>query len=166
MLPEGYVRLARRLCEITPGTFPKKALLVNSGAEAIENAIKIVRQATGRPAIISFHNSFHGRTLMAMTLTGKVAPYRQNFGPYAPEAYQVPYPYEYHRPAGMAAESLGGACVEAVRQLFKTTVGADRVAGQPLQNRARGGGLGGAPARFLSPARRPPSPESNTLLAP
>src|SRR5256712_7163445 len=93
MMPEGYVRLARRLCEITPGAFPKKALLLNSGAEAVENAVKVVRQATGRPAIISFHNSFHGRTLMSMTLTGKVSPYRQNFGPYAPEGYQVPYPY-------------------------------------------------------------------------
>ena len=85
MMPEGYVRLARRLCEITPGAFPKKALLLNSGAEAIENAVKVVRQATGRPAVISFHNSFHGRTLMSMTLTGKVSPYRQNFGPWAPE---------------------------------------------------------------------------------
>src|SRR5205085_592580 len=129
MMPEAYIRLARRLCEITPGRFPKKALLINSGAEAIENAVKIARQATGRPAVISFHNAFHGRTLMSMTLTGKVAPYKQNFGPYAPEVYQVPYPYEYRRPAGMAAESLGGACVEAVRQLFKTTVSADRVAG-------------------------------------
>src|SRR5437899_2727117 len=129
MMPEVYVRLARRLCEIAPGTFPKKALLLNSGAEAIENAVKVVRQATGRPAVISFHNSFHGRTLMSMTLTGKVSPYRQNFGPWAPEVYQVPYPYEYRRPVGMAAESLGGSCVEAVRQLFKTTVPADRVAG-------------------------------------
>src|SRR6267378_2495955 len=129
MMPEAYVRLARRLCEITPGAFPKKALLLNSGAEAVENAVKVVRQATGRPAVISFHNAFHGRTLMSMTLTGKVAPYKQNFGPYAPEVYQVPYPYEYRRPAGMSAESLGGSCVEAVRQLFKTTVPADRVAG-------------------------------------
>ena len=136
MMPEVYVRLARRLCEITPGAFPKKTLLLNSGAEAVENAVKVVRQATGRPAIISFHNSFHGRTLMSMTLTGKVLPYRQNFGPYAPEVYQVPYPYEYRRPAGMVAESLGGSCVEAVRQLFKTTVSADRVAGilvEPVQ---------------------------------
>ena len=153
MLPEVYVRLARRLCEITPGAFPKKALLVNSGAEAVENAVKVVRQATGRPAIISFHNSFHGRTLMSMTLTGKVAPYRQNFGPYAPEVYQVPYPYEYRRPAGMAAESLGGACVEAVRQLFRTTVGADRVAGilvEPVQGE---GGFVVPPPDFL-PALR------------
>ena len=149
MMPEVYVRLARRLCEITPGGFPKKALLVNSGAEAVENAVKVVRQATGRPAIISFHNSFHGRTLLSMTLTGKVAPYRQNFGPYAPEVYQVPYPYEYQRPAGVAAESLGGACVEAVRQLFRTTVGADRVAGilvEPVQGE---GGFVVPPPDFL-----------------
>jgi 4-aminobutyrate aminotransferase / (S)-3-amino-2-methylpropionate transaminase / 5-aminovalerate transaminase len=149
MMPEGYVRLARRLCEITPGAFPKKALLLNSGAEAIENAVKVVRQATGRPAVISFHNSFHGRTLMSMTLTGKVSPYRQNFGPWAPEVYQVPYPYEYRRPAGMAAESLGGSCVEAVRQLFKTTVPAERVAGilvEPVQGE---GGFVVPPPDFL-----------------
>ncbi len=149
MMPEAYVRLARRLCEITPGQFPKKALLLNSGAEAVENAVKVVRQATGRPAIISFHNAFHGRTLLAMTLTGKTMPYRQNFGPFAPEVYQVPYPYEYRRPAGMAAESLGGACVEAVRQLFKTTVSADRVAGilvEPIQGE---GGFVVPPPDFL-----------------
>jgi len=84
-----------------------------------------------------------------MTLTGKVAPYKQNFGPYAPEVYQVPYPYEYRRPAGMAAESLGGACVEAVRQLFKTTVSADRVAGilvEPVQGE---GGFVVPPPDFL-----------------
>src|ERR1700730_11607152 len=154
MMPEAYVRLARRLCEITPGTVPQKALLVNSGAEAVENAVKVVRQATGRPAIISFHNSFHGRTLMSMTLTGKVSPYRQNFGPYAHEVYQVPYPYEYRRPAGMSAESLGGSCVEAVRQLFKTTVSADRVAGilvEPVQGE---GGFVVPPPDFLPALRK------------
>lgn len=149
MMPEGYVRLARRLCEITPGSFPKKALLVNSGAEAVENAIKIVRQATGRPAIISFHNSFHGRTLMTMSVTGKVAPYKQNFGPYAAEVYQVPYPYEYQRPSGMSAESLGGACVQAIAELFRTTVPAERVAGvlvEPVQGE---GGFVVPPPDFL-----------------
>jgi 4-aminobutyrate aminotransferase/(S)-3-amino-2-methylpropionate transaminase len=154
MMPEVYVRLARRLCEITPGVFAKKALLLNSGAEAVENAVKVVRQATGRPAVISFHNAFHGRTLMSMTLTGKVAPYKQNFGPYAPEVYQVPYPYEYRRPAGMAAESLGGACVEAVRQLFKTSVSADRVAGilvEPVQGE---GGFVVPPPDFLPGLRK------------
>jgi 4-aminobutyrate aminotransferase/(S)-3-amino-2-methylpropionate transaminase len=154
MMPAVYIQLARRLCEITPGGFAKKALLLNSGAEAVENAIKIVRQATGRPAVISFHNSFHGRTLMAMTLTGKVSPYRQNFGPWAPEVYQVPYPYDYRRPAGMAAESLGGACVEAVRQVFRTTVPADRVAGilvEPVQGE---GGFVVPPPDFLPALRK------------
>ena len=154
MMPEAYIMLARRLCEITPGDFSKKALLINSGAEAIENAIKIVRQATGRPAVISFHNSFHGRTLMSMTLTGKVVPYRQNFGPWAPEVYQVPFPYEYRRPSGMAAESLGGSCVQAIRELFKTTVPADRVAGilvEPVQGE---GGFVVPPPDFLPSLRR------------
>src|SRR6202043_3061215 len=96
MLPDVYVELCRRLCALAPVPAPAKALLVNSGAEAVENAVKIVRQATGRPAIISFHNSFHGRTLMAMSLTGKVHPYKQNFGPYSPEVYQAPYPYTYN----------------------------------------------------------------------
>src|SRR6202171_720270 len=149
MLPEVYVRLARRLCEITPGAFSKKALLLNSGAEAVENAIKIVRQATGRPAVISFHNSFHGRTLMSMTLTGKVAPYKQNFGPYAPEVYQVPYPYEYRRPAGMTAESLGGSCVEAVRQLFRATGRAERVPGTLVEPVQGEGGFVVPPPDFL-----------------
>ncbi|HYM50381.1 MAG TPA: 4-aminobutyrate--2-oxoglutarate transaminase [Candidatus Limnocylindrales bacterium] len=149
MMPEGYVRLARRLCEITPGAFAKKALLVNSGAEAVENAIKVVRQATGRPAIISFHHAFHGRTLMTMSVTGKVAPYKQNFGPYAPEVYQVPYPYEYRRPSGMAAESLGGACVQAIAELFRTTVPAERVAGVLVEPVLGEGGFVVPPPDFL-----------------
>jgi len=149
MMPEVYVWLARRLCEITPGSFAKKALLLNSGAEAVENAVKVARQATGRPAVISFHNSFHGRTLLSMTLTGKVSPYKQNFGPYAPEVYQIPYPYEYRRPAGMSAESLGGLCVQAVADLFRTTVPAERVAGvlvEPVQGE---GGFVVPPRDFL-----------------
>ena len=165
MMPALYVRLARRLCEITPGGFDKKALLVNSGAEAVENAIKIVRQATGRPAIISFHNAFHGRTLMTMSVTGKVSPYKQNFGPYAPEVYQVPYPYDYRRPAGMAAESLGGACVEAIRQLFKTTVSADRVAGilvEPVQGE---GGFIVPPPDFLPALRQLGTEHSIPMIA-
>ncbi|HEY9288879.1 MAG TPA: 4-aminobutyrate--2-oxoglutarate transaminase [Candidatus Dormibacteraeota bacterium] len=165
MMPEAYIRLARRLCEITPGRFSKKALLINSGAEAIENAIKIVRQATGRPAVISFHNSFHGRTLMSMTVTGKVAPYRQNFGPWAPEVYQVPFPYEYRRPAGMAAESLGGSCAQAIRDLFKTTVPAERVAGilvEPVQGE---GGFVVPPPDFLPSLRRLCSEHHIPLIA-
>ena len=96
MMPDVYVELCTRLCALAPVPKPAKALLVNSGAEAVENAVKIVREATGRPAIIAFHNSFHGRTLMAMSLTGKVHPYKQNFGPYAAEVYHAPFPNPYH----------------------------------------------------------------------
>ncbi|HWF58674.1 MAG TPA: 4-aminobutyrate--2-oxoglutarate transaminase [Candidatus Dormibacteraeota bacterium] len=142
MLPDVYVALCARLCALAPVPAPARALLVNSGAEAVENAVKIVRQATGRPAIISFHNSFHGRTLMAMSLTGKVHPYKQNFGPYAPEVYQVPYPYAYHDQT--ADESL-----DALQSLFASQVPPDRVAGvivEPVQGE---GGFVVPPPDFL-----------------
>src|SRR5579862_1184812 len=87
LTPPPYIALAKRLTEITPGKFAKKALLINSGAEAIENAIKIARAFTKRPAVITFENSFHGRTNLAMGLTGKVRPYRQNFGPLAADIH-------------------------------------------------------------------------------
>src|ERR1700680_847587 len=92
---ESYLRLAERLCELAPGDGPKKAIFFSTGAEAIENAVKIARAHTGRPAVISFHGGFHGRTLLALSLTGSVVPYKQNFGPYATEIYQAPFPYEY-----------------------------------------------------------------------
>jgi 4-aminobutyrate aminotransferase/(S)-3-amino-2-methylpropionate transaminase len=142
MLPDVYVQLCARLCALAPVRAPARALLVNSGAEAVENAVKIVRQATGRPAIISFHNSFHGRTLMAMSLTGKVHPYKQNFGPYAAEVYQAPYPYSYHDQT--ADESL-----DALQTLFASQVPPDRVAGvivEPIQGE---GGFVVPPPDFL-----------------
>ena len=142
MLPDVYVELCARLCALAPVPTPVRALLVNSGAEAVENAVKIVRQATGRPAIISFQNSFHGRTLMAMTLTGKVHPYKQNFGPYAPEVYQAPYPYAYH-------DVTTDMSLEALRALFTSQVSPDRVAGvivEPVQGE---GGFVVPPADFL-----------------
>src|ERR1700737_4443747 len=92
---ESYLRLAERLCEVAPGSRAKKAIFFSTGAEAVENAVKIARAATGRPAIISFTGGFHGRTLLALSLTGSVNPYKQNFGPYAAEVYQTPFPYEY-----------------------------------------------------------------------
>src|SRR3989454_10943584 len=95
MMYEPYVALAERLVKLTPGDFPKKAIFLNSGAEAVENAVKIARYATGRPAIIVFDNAFHGRTLMTMSMTAKVKPYKYRFGPYAPEVYRAPFPYPY-----------------------------------------------------------------------
>ena len=88
---EPYIELAKRLCEIAPGEFPKMAFFANSGAEAVENAIKIARYYTKRTGIITFENAFHGRTLMGMSLTSKVKPYKLGFGPFAPEIYRIPF---------------------------------------------------------------------------
>jgi 4-aminobutyrate aminotransferase / (S)-3-amino-2-methylpropionate transaminase / 5-aminovalerate transaminase len=92
---EPAVALAERLNALVPGSTPKKTLLVNSGAEAIENAVKIVRRFTGRPGIIAFSAAFHGRTMMAMALTGKMSPYKLGFGPFPGDVYRIPYPYPY-----------------------------------------------------------------------
>ena len=88
---DSPVRLAKRLCSLTPGKFAKKALFVNSGAEAVENAVKIARYYTKRPAIVVFENAYHGRTLLTMTMTSKVKPYKWGFGPFAPEVYRMPF---------------------------------------------------------------------------
>ncbi|MDP8901186.1 MAG: aminotransferase class III-fold pyridoxal phosphate-dependent enzyme, partial [Actinomycetota bacterium] len=92
---EEYIELAERLNAIVPGSSEKRSFFVNSGAEAVENAVKIARYYTGRPAVIAFENSFHGRTMLAMTLTGKTNPYKKGFGPFVPEVYRVPSPYAY-----------------------------------------------------------------------
>ena len=88
---ESAVKLARKLCQVTPGEFAKKAVFLNSGAEAVENAVKIARYYTKRPAIIVFENGYHGRTLLTMTMTSKVKPYKFGFGPFAPEVYRIPF---------------------------------------------------------------------------
>ena len=92
---EGYLAVVDELIGLTPGSFPKKGILVNSGAEAVENAVKIARHATGRQAVVVFSNSFHGRTLLTMTMTAKQATYKHGFGPFAPEVYRLPFPYPY-----------------------------------------------------------------------
>ncbi|HYF12117.1 MAG TPA: aminotransferase class III-fold pyridoxal phosphate-dependent enzyme, partial [Actinomycetota bacterium] len=102
---EPYIELAERLNAITPGDHEKKTMFANSGAEAVENAVKIARRATGRDAIVTFDHAFHGRTLLAMSLTAKVMPYKQGMGPFAPEIYRLPFPYPYRWPTG--AERAG-----------------------------------------------------------
>ncbi|MFC3604869.1 aminotransferase class III-fold pyridoxal phosphate-dependent enzyme [Deinococcus soli (ex Cha et al. 2016)] len=109
---EGYLRLAQRLNARFPGGVNAKTLFLTTGAEATENAIKIARAYTNRPAVISFTHSFHGRTLMGMTLTGKKAYYAQNFGPFAPDVYHAPFPYEYRGTSVQAA-------VEGLHELFR-----------------------------------------------
>lgn len=104
---EPYVELAEKLNALAPGEFEKRAFFANSGAEAVENAVKIARAYTGRNAVLAFENAFHGRTLLAMTLTSKINPYKKGFGPFAPEVYRVPAPYPYRCPAG---KDCSGGC--------------------------------------------------------
>ena len=114
---EPYIELAERLNALTPGDFPKKTMFANSGAEAVENAVKIARKATGRQAIVTFDHAFHGRTLLAMSLTAKVMPYKQGMGPFAPEIYRLPFAYTYRWPSGpehCAEEALAYGLVDEI----------------------------------------------------
>lgn len=139
---EGYVRLAERLNELTPGAHAKKTVLFATGAEAIENAVKIARAATGRPGLISFTGGFHGRTLMGLALTGKVAPYKIGFGPFPGEVHHVPFPIALHGVS--VADSL-----RAIDALFHADVEPRRVAAiliEPVQGE---GGFYVAPVELV-----------------
>ncbi len=125
---DGYVRLAESLNARTPGKFAKKTLLVNSGAEAVENAVKIARAYTKRQAIICFEDAFHGRTLLAMSLTSKTHPYKVGFGPFAPEVYRMPYAYCYRCAYSMSYPSCRLHCASELETVFKHTVSAEHVA--------------------------------------
>ena len=143
---ESYLRLAERICALAPGEGPKKAIFFSTGAEAVENAVKIARAHTGRPAVISFHGGFHGRTLLALSLTGSVVPYKQNFGPYATEVYQVPFPYEYR---GWSTEKA----LASLEELFESSVAPSRVAAIIIEPVLGEGGFVPAPAAFLQKLR-------------
>jgi 4-aminobutyrate aminotransferase/(S)-3-amino-2-methylpropionate transaminase len=147
MMYEPYIELAERLVKLTPGEFPKKAIFLNSGAEAVENAVKIARWATGRPAIIVFDNAYHGRTLMTMTMTSKVKPYKYRFGPYAPEVYRAPFPYPYRM--NMTAQESIDFCIQELERMFVGDVAPDQVAAiiiEPVQGE---GGFMVSPPGFL-----------------
>lgn len=142
----GYVDLAERINEITPGDFPKKTAFFTTGVEAVENAVKIARFATGRSAVIAFGGAFHGRTMMGMALTGKVDPYKRGFGPFPGDVYHAPFPDALHHVS--VEQSLG-----AIEALFKTTVDPQRVAAiiiEPVQGE---GGFNVAPAIFMQQLR-------------
>lgn len=119
---EGYVAVAEKLNELTPGDFEKRSVLFNSGAEAVENAVKIARAATGRNGVVVFDHAYHGRTNLTMALTAKAAPYKKGFGPFAPEVYRMPMSYPYH-------DDKGGkeAAAEVISKIEKQ-IGADSLA--------------------------------------
>jgi 4-aminobutyrate aminotransferase len=143
---ESYVALAERLVELTPGAHAKKATFFSTGAEAVENAVKIARAATGRPGVVAFAGAFHGRTMMGMALTGKVAPYKLGFGPFPGDVWHVPFPMALH--GVTAADSIA-----ALHGLFKADVDPRRVAAiivEPVQGE---GGFYPAPPELMRALR-------------
>jgi 4-aminobutyrate aminotransferase/(S)-3-amino-2-methylpropionate transaminase len=147
MMYEPYVALAERIVKLAPGDFPKKAIFFNSGAEAVENAVKIARYATGRPAIITFDYGFHGRTLMTMSMTSKVKPYKHGFGPFAPEVYHAPFPYEYRM--NMTPQAVSEYCIAQLKHMFIGKVAPDHVAAVIIEPVQGEGGFIVAPRGFL-----------------
>jgi 4-aminobutyrate aminotransferase len=149
---EPYVEVCRRLAELSPcAPGEQRSVLLNSGAEAIENAVKIARVATGRPAVVVFDNAFHGRTLLTMTMTSKVKPYKAGFGPFAPEVYRTPAPYPYR---GIGSDDA----IAALEHLFKGDVDPASVACVVLEPVQGEGGFipmpPDFPARLLELCRR------------
>ena len=144
---ESYVTLAERINKLTPGNHAKKTCFFSSGAEAVENAIKIARASTGRPGVIAFSGAFHGRTMMGCALTGKVAPYKVGFGPLPAEIYHVPFPVDVH---GVSIEDS----LHALHSLFKADIDPKRVAAiiiEPVQGE---GGFYVTPPALMSALRK------------
>ena len=131
---EGFVEVAAALNRLTPGDHPKKTALFSTGAEAVENAVKIARTATGRDDVVVLEHAYHGRTLMTMTMTAKNVPYKEGFGPFAPEVYRVPSPYPFRWPTG--AENAGAEALAKLEEIVTTQIGAHNVAAivvEPIQ---------------------------------
>lgn len=125
---ESYVRLAERLNDVTPGRFAKKTILLNTGAEAVENAVKISRAYTKRPAVIAFEDAFHGRTFMALSLTSKTHPYKAGFEPFPGDVYRIPYAYCYRCPYSNCHPGCDLYCADQLETAFKRYVAAETVA--------------------------------------
>ena len=143
----GYIEVCEKLNAMTPGTFKKKSLLVNSGAEAVENAVKIARHYTKRQAIVVFEHSYHGRTNLTMALTAKNMPYKEGFGPFAPEVYRVPMPYSFHWVGDQA--TITEDAIEMITHKIDKEIGAHNVAAiliEPIQGE---GGFIVPPKGFL-----------------
>jgi 4-aminobutyrate aminotransferase/(S)-3-amino-2-methylpropionate transaminase len=143
-----YIELAEKLNSLTPGNFPKKTVLVNSGAEAIENAVKIARAYTKRPAIICFEDAFHGRTMMAMSLTSKTHPYKAGFEPFSAEVYRIPYAYCYRCSYSLKFPSCNVFCAHHLEDTFKRVVASESVAAIVVEPVLGEGGFVAPPREF------------------
>ena len=146
---EPYVALAERLNQITPGAHEKRTFFLNSGAEAVENAVKVARCFTGRQAVVCFEHGFHGRTNLALALTSKVMPYKKGFGPFAPEVYRIPFPYCYRCQQGREAGRCCQADATRLEQLFAATVDPGSVAAIIMELELGEGGFVPAPVEYV-----------------
>jgi len=147
---EGYIAVAEKLNALAPGKFAKKTFLANSGAEAVENAIKIARAYTKRPAVITFEDAFHGRTYMSMALTSKTHPYKAGFEPFPGEIYRIPYAYCYRCSYGLKYPSCATACASQLENAFKKSVAAETVAAIIAEPILGEGGFVAPPKEFFT----------------
>jgi 4-aminobutyrate aminotransferase/(S)-3-amino-2-methylpropionate transaminase len=155
---EPYVAVAEELNRRAPGASPKKTLLLSTGAEATENAVKIAREYTRRPAIVAFTHGYHGRTLLALSMTGKNEPYKQHFGPFCSEIYHAPFPYEHH---GVTTRRA----LEGLEELFSGVVAPERIAAVIIEPVLGEGGFVPAPRDFLMELRRITAEHGILLIA-
>jgi 4-aminobutyrate aminotransferase/(S)-3-amino-2-methylpropionate transaminase len=150
---EPYVALCELLNEVTPGDFAKKTILANSGAEAVENAIKIARAHTKRAGVLCFEGGYHGRTLLTLSLTSKYGLFKQGFGPFAPEIYRIPAPEPFRRPAGMSEDDYVDSCIRVLDRALIAQIDPAALAAiiiEPVQGEA---GFIPMPKRFLARIR-------------
>ena len=146
---ESYVALAEKLNQLTPGKFAKKTFLVNSGAEAVENAVKIARAFTGRAAVLSVEDGFHGRTMLGMSLTSKTHPYKEGFGPFLPDVYRIPFGVPANARLSMRGPMTEGQVAELLDQTFRRVVAAESIAAIVVEPVLGEGGFVVPPAGFL-----------------
>jgi 4-aminobutyrate aminotransferase/(S)-3-amino-2-methylpropionate transaminase len=146
---EPYIELAERLCAFLPGEFSKMAMFANSGAEAVENAVKIARHFKKRPGIIAFDHGFHGRTLLGMSLTSKVKPYKVGFGPFASDIYRMPYPYCYRCPFGLQYPGCQTVCADYLKDFFVSHVAPEDTAALIIEPLTGEGGLITPPPEYF-----------------
>jgi 4-aminobutyrate aminotransferase/(S)-3-amino-2-methylpropionate transaminase len=150
---EPYVELAERLNRLAPGDQAKRTFFLNSGAEAVENAVKAARYYTGRQAVVCFDHAFHGRTSLGMALTAKVMPYKKGFGPFPPEVYRIPYPYCYRCEVGPQGGGAAAQCCMAstarLEEIFATTVDPESVAAIVMELELGEGGFVPAPVEYV-----------------
>ncbi|PYZ96741.1 4-aminobutyrate--2-oxoglutarate transaminase [Alteribacter lacisalsi] len=146
---EGYIELAEKLCQITPGSFSKQAMMFNSGAEAVENAVKVARRYTNRQGVVTFSRGYHGRTNLTMGMTSKVKPYKFGFGPFAPEIYQAPFPYMYRKPQEMTEDAYVDHVIEEFKDYFITAVAPETVACVVMEPVQGEGGFVVPPKKFV-----------------